>query len=115
VLELILEHGSDVHKQKIAETIRRNVFQYAKNRFASYVVEKAIIICKAPDVHAMASELLKDHERFLVLAVHECGTHVVKAVLKSPVAPRDEAKDLISENAEKLRASKYGKRLLEEM
>lgn len=115
VLELILEHGTEDHKQKIAKSIRGNLFHYAKNRFASYVVEKALALCKAQDTHAMASALLSDPERFLMLAVHECGTHVVKAVLKLHGECAEKAKELLVAEVDRVKSSKYGKRLLDEV
>lgn len=115
VLELILEHGRDTHKQKIAEVVRNNLFLYAKNRNASYVVEKALALCRASDTHAIATELLSDPQCFLTLAVHECGTHVVKAVANLHGDCASKAKQLLLANADRVKSSKYGKRLLDEM
>jgi len=115
VLELILEHGTDVHRRKIALSVRANLFHYAKNRFASYVVEKALVLCTAEDTHAIASELLSDPERFLMLAVHECGVHVVKAVMKYHADCAQKAKELLLSESNRVKSSKYGKRLLDEM
>lgn len=115
VLELILEHGTKVQKHKIAEAIRSNLFHYAKNRFASYVVEKALSLCEAADRHAMVSELLSEPERFLALAVHECGTHVAKAVMTSHADCTHKAKKLLVTEVSRVKSSKYGKRLLDEL
>lgn len=115
VLELILEHGTKSHKQAIARAIRGNVFYYAKNRCASYVIEKAINFCSTPDTIAIASELVTDPEQFLAVAMHECGTHVAKAVIKSRTDSAQTAKELLLAEAARVKSSKYGKRLLEEM
>jgi len=115
VLDLILEHGRVTHKQKIAEVVRNNLFQYAKNRNASYVVEKAFTSCMASDTHAIATELLSDPQCFLTLAVHECGTHVVKAVVNLHGDCASKAKKLLLANVDRVKSSKYGKRLLDEM
>jgi len=115
VVELILEHGNGIHKHRIAEAIRSNLFLYAKNRNASYVVEKALAWCEARDTHAIASELLTDPQRFLVLATHECGIHVVKAVMKLHVDCAEKAKELLLAEVDQVKSSKYGKRLLDEM
>jgi len=115
VLELILEHGRDTHKQKIAEVIRNNLFLYAKNRNASYVVEKALASCMTSDTDAIASELLSDPQCFLTLAVHECGTHVVKAVANLHGDCARNAKQLLLANADLVKSSKYGNRLLDEL
>lgn len=115
VLDLILEHGSETHKKQISDAIRSNLFHNAKNRNASYVVEKALCLCSAADTHALASELLSDPARFLTLAVHECGCHVVKAVLKSHAECAQQARELLLAKVAQVRASKYGKQLLDEM
>jgi len=115
VLDLILEHGSETHKKQISDAIRSNLFHNAKNRNASYVVEKALCLCSAGDTHAIASELLSDPARFLMLAVHECGCHVVKAVLRSHEDCAQQARELLLAKVAHVRASKYGKQLLDEM
>jgi len=115
VLELILEHGTENHKEKIAKSIRNNIHHYAKNRFASYVVEKALLFCPTQDTHAMVSGLLDDSERFLMLAVHECGTHVVKAIIKMHGDCAAKAKELLLREVNRLESSKFGKRLLDEL
>jgi len=115
VLELILEHGSEAHKHIIANTIRSNAIYYAKNRCASYVVEKALSLCSASDTHAIVSALMADSKQFLMLAVHECGVHVVQALMRSNTEPVHKAKELLLEDVQNIKASKYGKRLLEEV
>lgn len=115
VLELILEHGSQENKHSLAEIIRTNIFDYAKHRSASYVVEKAFAFCAAGDIEAMSRELLMDTERLLALAVHECGVHVVKAAVRADNDYGLRCKALLLADADRLRLSKYGKRLLEEM
>jgi len=115
VLELILEHGTKPHKQAIASAIQGNIFYYAKNRCASYVLEKAITFCSTPDCIAIASGLMTDPERFLMLAMHECGMHVVKAVIESRTELAQRARELLLAEAARVQSSKYGKRVLEEM
>jgi len=115
VLDLILEHGSASHKQRIAQTIRKNIFHHAKNRCASYVVEKSLALCSAADSHAIASDLLADPEQFLMLAMHECGMHVVKAVTQTHSACVQKTQDLLLANVGRVKSSKYGKRLLDDL
>lgn len=115
VLELVLEHGSTTHKQKIAEAVRSNLPCNAKHRNASYVVEKALHSCSAPDAEAIARELLANPESFVLLAAHECGSHVARAVLKSHGDCGDMAKQLLFAEADRVKTSKYGKRLLDDM
>merc|ERR1712046_320103 len=109
------EHGGDIHKSRIARAIRMNAFGNAKHRNASYVIEKALLFCAMPDAHATASEILKDPDRLLMLAVHECGSHVVKAALKSQADCSDKAKALLKDRVSMLRSTKYGQRLCDEL
>lgn len=115
VLELILEHGSDKDKHSIAETIRSNATDYAKNRSASYVVEKALACCGAPDARAIAWDLLADPQCLLALARHECGIHVVKAAMKVNADCALKAKEVLLAEADWVKSSKYGRRLFDEM
>jgi len=114
VLDLVLEHGNARHKQRIAQTICSNIFHHAKNRCASYVVEKSLALCSAADSWAIASDLLADPEQFLMLAMHECGMHVVRAVMQSHSACAQKTKDILLANVDRMKSSKYGKRLLDE-
>jgi hypothetical protein len=115
VLDLILEHGGASQRQHIAKTIRRDVYCHAKNRYSSYVVEKALTLCSATEAASIACDLLATPEQFLTLAVHECGMHVVKSVVKLHAECGRQAKDLLLANAERVASTKYGKRLLEDM
>lgn len=115
VFDLILEHGSELHKKQVSNAIRSNLFHNAKNRNASYVVEKALCLCNAADACAIASELLSDPARFLMLAVHECGCHVVKAVLRLQEDCSQQARDLLLTKIAQVQTSKYGKQLWDEM
>merc|ERR1712137_719146 len=100
---------------KIGKSIRSNIFHFAKNRCASYVIEKALRLCKPEDSRAMVVELLADPRSFCALAIHECGMHVVKAVLKSNTGGAEKAKEILLEEVAQVKSSKYGKRLLDEL
>jgi hypothetical protein len=115
VLEKILEHGSEAHKQRIIITLRSSPFQFAKNRYASYVFEKVLLTGNPVEIHALASDLLAVSENFLMLAGHECGMHVVKAVAKSHTECAVRAKKMLLGEMDQISSSKFGKRLLEEM
>lgn len=115
VLELVLEHGSEAHKHSIAETIQANVFYYAKNRCASYVLEKALGLCSGQDVGIIVSALFADPKQFLALALHECGMHVVRAAIRSSSKHAQMARDMLLEDVQHIKSSKYGKRLLDEI
>lgn len=115
VMELILEHGNVTHKRRVAGAVQKDVFNNAKNRNASYVVERALILCSVADKDAIVSALVRDSERFLMLATHECGCHVVKAAIKTCGERAQQAKDIILAESDRIQTSKYGKRVLDEI
>jgi len=115
VLELVLEHGNEAHKHSIAETIQANAVYYAKNRCASYVLEKALSLCSGHDIGTIVSALVADQKQFLSLAVHECGIHVVRAAIKSSSEDAEKARNMLLEDVQQIKSSKYGKRLLDEI
>jgi len=117
VLQLVLEHGSIDHQRRIADAIRNDLFRNAKSRYASYVVEEAIKKCSSIDGETLAAELVSDSDEFVKLAIHECGNHVVRAVLMllSLGSFAENARNLLLSRVSELQSSKYGQRLLEEM
>merc|ERR1712046_376573 len=107
VLELVLEHGSHVQRNRIAKAIQGNALHLAKNRNASYIVEKAIVLCSPDNVHGIVSKLLNNPEKLIKLAMHECGCHVVAAVVRlhSPFAQQLEA--ILGAAAERVKSTKH--------
>jgi len=59
--------------------------------------------------------LLTDSKQFLALADHECGMHVVRAIIRSNTEIVQRAKGLLLTNIQQMKSSKYGKRLLDEV
>jgi len=115
VIEEIIEHGSRNHQQTIARAARNDIFRNAKSRYASYVVEQVLKRNDLPEGDALASDLVGDLENFLALACHECGSHVIKALLKSRGRFADHAKEMMHARIAEIRASRYGQRLLDEI
>lgn len=113
VMEMVLEHGSPDQKHSIALAILKNVLQTSKNRHGSYVVEKAMQFCSAADQQAMAGELVSNAENFLMLATHECGSHVVEAIVKSHTPSAADARAILLRQVDMVSASKYGQQMLQ--
>jgi hypothetical protein len=65
VVEAILESGSADHTHEVACALRMDLMRHAKNRSATYVVEKAMFCCDARDQEAIASELFGNAEALL--------------------------------------------------
>jgi len=115
VVDAILEHGTGEQRHKVAMALLRDVVHNSRNRNASYVVERALSYCSLEDRRALGAELLNAGERFIALAMHDCGSHVVKALLRSQTEHAQAARRILQSEASKLNESKYGKRVLEEI
>jgi len=113
VLQLVLEHGSVDHQQRIVKAIRNDLFRNAKSRYASYIVEDALKSCCIAERDTIAADLLSDSDEFVKLAMHESGCHVAKAVVMSSGSFADIARHLLISRASELQSAKYGQRLLE--
>jgi hypothetical protein len=114
VIELILEHGSAEQKHLIAVAISNGLLHNARCRYASYVIEQAMVQCTLIDQDMIASHVVRDMTTFLMLATHECGSHVVKAVAKSRSTLAKDAREMLLQQDAIIKTSKHGQRLLEE-
>jgi len=114
VVELLLEHGSQRHRDAVVAAIRKNLLANSKHRNASYVIECAFVYCSDAQRTAMATELMADVASFIALAIHECGCHVISAILTSQGQITTDAREVLLACYEQVGVSKYGQRLLEE-
>jgi pumilio RNA-binding family len=120
VVDSLLEHGTSEQRHRVADALRDSVVSYARKRSASYTVENALRFCTARDKDALAKELLADPERFVELAAHDAGSHVVQALLRIDTMGQgneyvERAKRILQERTDWLKASKYGQRLIAEL
>jgi pumilio RNA-binding family len=118
VIGSLLEHGTAEQRHRMAETLHGIVGSYARKRSASYIVEGALSFCDPHDKEALASELLADSARFVDLATHDAGCHVVRALLRLDSERSDgqvrRAKCILQDASGRLQESRYGQRLLDE-
>lgn len=84
VIECALEHGTAEQKHGIAEALQVNIIRNAKNRFASYVLRKALLFCQLEDQQTLASALFSEPAKFSALAENQYGGFVVRTLLKLP-------------------------------
>jgi len=112
VMELILEHGTDAHRQLICDVLQQKALYYAKDRCSSYVVEKALETTGGHNPDSIAGKLLSEPEQFMELAMHECGMHVANAVMRLHGECGMQARALIAENKGRMATSKHGSKLL---
>jgi len=114
IVQSVLEHCRD-HRRRIARSLRGDMVRNAKNRNASYVIEKALGYCDDEDRRALAGELLSSPSNVASMAQSQFGFYVLKALLRMPGQEAVTAWSHVQENAEELKDLKYGMRLLETM
>jgi len=114
VIEMILQTGSAHQRRQICTALRVEVMRNAKNRSATYVIEKALTICDEEDQRIMIQDLLGSPESLVSLVENQFGCHVAKALLKMRGVFFDEMISHIHAAAPQLQKNKYGRRLLEE-
>jgi pumilio RNA-binding family len=117
VIESVLEHGTYEQRHKVAVEISRDMLHHARNRNSSYVVERALSSCSIEDQRMIASEFLRSgRDRVVGLAMHDCGSHVVKALLISECTEYVQMiRQILKASEARLTLSKYGKRFLEKI
>lgn len=113
VVEAILDSGSAAHTHEVACALRMDLMRHAKNRSATYVVEKALFSCDAHDQEAIASELFGNAEALLELTENQFGCHLAK-VLPQLELHFQQAQKYLPQATPLLQKSKYGRRVLQE-
>lgn len=83
VVQSILEHGDDAHKEMIAQVLLRDVLSNASHRSSSYVVEAALKNCSSEDQDRLVQALLQPGI-ISELAKADFGSYVVRTLLKHP-------------------------------
>lgn len=114
VVEAILEFGNNEQTHEVSVSLRMELLRNAKNRSATYVVEKALVHCDAHDQEAMISELCGSTADLLALVENQFGCHVAKALVHLSGDHFQRASSLFVEAAPQLQKSKYGRRVLTE-
>jgi len=118
VVGSLLEHGTAEQRHRVVESLHGTVLSHARKRSASYIVENAFSFCDDRDKHTLANELLAESGRFIELAMHDAGSHVVRALLRTESGQTDEhvrrAKCILKEASARLQTSKYGQRVLDD-
>jgi len=114
VIQSILEHGTQEQRGKIAGSLRGDLLRNAKNRNASFIVERALAFCIIEDQQIMAAELLSNADNLPSLAENQFGCHVAKALLRLPGEHSRQALNHLQIASAQLQTSKYGRRLLAE-
>lgn len=115
VIEMGLQTGSAHQRHLICAGLRVELMRNAKNRSATYVVEKALTSCNDEDRLGMIHDLVGSPESLVSLVENQFGCHVAKALLRIQGDSFHEMLSHIDVAASKLQKSKYGRRLMEEL
>lgn len=136
VLQSILEHGLPAQREKVSLALRSDLLRNARNRNASYVIERALTYCNPAERRVLASELLGEkeqgqspqspksalrpsfhgnHSGIIALAQNQFGSYVVRALLRLPGETSRQALAQLQSAAPQLQRTKHGQRLLEEL
>lgn len=115
VIEAILQHGTVDQRAKIAGSLCGRLTKNAKNRSASYIVERALQLCGPIERDTMVKELLSNESDLLLLAQCRFGRYVVKTVASLDNVDGQRARSILQAASKELRANKYGSRLFDEM
>lgn len=115
VVEAILEFGNSEQTHEVSISLRMELLRNAKNRSATYVVEKALMFCDAHDQEAMVSELCGSTAAIVALVENQFGCHVAKALVRIPGQHFRCALPFFAEATPMLQKSKYGRRVLTEL
>jgi len=82
VLRSILEHGLPKYRVFIARAMQGELVRFAKQKYASHVVQAAMIHCDDQTRLSLTSELWQD-QRVNELETHPCGRHILDELKRS--------------------------------
>lgn len=87
----------------------------AKNRNATYVVERALTCCEDEDRRVLVQELIGTSNLLVSLVENQFGCHVAKALLTCSGETFHKMLSQIEAAEPTLQKSKYGRRLMQEL
>lgn len=114
VIEAVLQFGAPEQRHLVSVALRTDLLRNAKQRSATYVVEKALACCEEQDRNDMVSELFGTVASLVALVENQFGCHVAKALVKLPGDHLAHALSFLDQATPLLQKTKYGRRLLEE-
>jgi len=113
VIATILEFGLIEHRQKVANVLSTGMCSLAKNRSGSRIIERALRFCSVEDQCSMIDAMLGDRDEFVLVAEHQFGCHVVKAMLRMSGVHQHKMVNYLRPEIARLNNSKYGKHVVE--
>jgi len=115
VVQHILEYGTQTQRSVVIDALLQGgVMQLAMHRFASNVIERALGQCNAEDRRLLVHHLVSDPSTTLAMASSRYGSFIAQRLLELPPSPLlNELRQQLFEGLDCLKASKYGKQLVE--
>lgn len=113
VIQSILEHGQASQHKVIAAALCKDLERNAKNRSASYVIEKALTYCDDEDREKIVKQFLGYN--LAELAQSQFGSYVVRALAKMSGEPGQLATAQLQQALGQIQASKHGQKILEDL
>jgi len=115
VIETVLQIGSAHQRHGIFIALSSDLPRNAKNRNATYVVERALLSCDDDDRSMMVQELIGTPDCLVSLVENQFGCYVAKALLKVSDETFHKMLCHIEAATSRLEKNKYGRRLMEEL
>jgi len=111
----VLAHGLTVQRSCVLASLAGHVQRFARHRFASQVLERALQQNAAPPAarDVLVAELVRHSGGLANLACHCFGTHVVRTLLNLPGA-RERVLQALMGAQQRLQKDRYGVTLLQE-
>eukprot|EP00930_Biecheleria_cincta_P034694 TRINITY_DN23946_c0_g1_i1.p1 TRINITY_DN23946_c0_g1~~TRINITY_DN23946_c0_g1_i1.p1 ORF type:complete len:520 (-),score=103.86 TRINITY_DN23946_c0_g1_i1:380-1726(-) len=114
IVQTLIEHGTEVHRRRVAAALLTNPMAYAQHKNASYLVERALSYCCQEDKRALLAKLSQP-DAIAVLAVTQFGSYVVRSVLRHEQVSTSAAMEQIRDLIPQLRKTKHGQHLLTDL
>jgi hypothetical protein len=115
VIEVVLQTGNAHQRHMIFSALSSDLMRNAKNRNATYVVERALTCCADEDKLVLVQDLIGTPDSLIALVENQFGCYVAKALLKFEGEIFHKMLSQIEAAALELQKSKYGRRLTQEL
>lgn len=115
VIEAAFVHGAEWHRQRVLAALHGRCARMAKNRHASHMVQKALLVCRPSERVEIAKEVLGSYRTLMRLCQDNFGHHIVRTALAVPCQVSAQAARHIKDARGDLEKSTSGRKLLGEI
>uniref|UniRef100_A0A7S2LE86 PUM-HD domain-containing protein n=1 Tax=Zooxanthella nutricula TaxID=1333877 RepID=A0A7S2LE86_9DINO len=110
----IVSNGLDRQRAVVLLALRSNSRRMSKHRYASVVMQDALLQCPPAECDALASEVLAQAGAAVTLACHNYGIQVVRGLLQVPGAS-EQTMQYLCKSQRRLEKDMFGAQLLQEL